>query len=426
MAGKNLYTFSSLNCTDAGAPKATPSSYSGIAQNGNGFIGRDSLSYLSPGIINVVNDFQWTTSPQGATGRQEVPRIELREKRLKTNAIIAAAAYYLMSASGTIGALGSRVQSVLSGYRWGPQIWNLFGGAGNESANFLGSIMGGGGGKSFDTSIVSSATRLFLNQDLSSIISTQLDGLNSELLRPYEGLYITEDTGFRYILPYFDDQQTLVTNAFSVNDEMFGPSSLLGKAVSKVRGATEALAKLAYFTEPGLYIEKPKFYNFKSSGDRITFSFPLINTGWSTYDDVKLNWQLAFLLSYQNVPNRRTRELIDPSVIYEVSIPGVKYIPYAYISQLKVDYLGSRRQMNLEVPSRSGAKSITTIVPEAYIITITLEGLVAETQNFLMAVLEGKQDIVSVVSYDRFNPFSESKRIFEDELSGLGAFAQTS
>lgn len=423
--GKNLYTFSSLNCTDAGAPKATPASYSGIAQNGNGFIGRDSLSFLSPGIINVVNDFQWTTSPQGASSRQEVPRIELREKRLKTNAIIAAAAYYLMSASGSIGALGNRVNSVLSGYRYGPQIANFFGNAGSATANFLGSLAGGSGSGSFDTSIISSATKLFLNQDLSSILSTQLEGLNSELLRPYEGLYITEDTGFRYLLPYFDDQQTLISNSFSVNDEMLGPNSLLGKAVSKIRGATEALAKLAYFTEPGLYIEKPKFYNFKASGDTISFSFPLINTGWSTYDDVRLNWQLAFLLSYQNVPNRRTRELIDPSVIYEVSIPGVKYIPFAYMKSIKVDYLGSRRQMNLEVPARGGVKTITTIVPEAYVITISLEGLVAETQNFLMAVLEGKQDIVSVVSYDRFNPFSESKRIFEDELRGLGAFANT-
>lgn len=420
--GKNLYSFSSLNCTDAGAPKAVPASYSGVAQYGNGFVGKDSVSYSSSGIINVVNDFQWTTSPQGASYRQEVPRIELREKRLKTNAIIAAAAYYLMSASGTIGSLGNRLNSVLSGSRWGQTISNLLGNAGSASANFLGSLGGSSGNSSFDSSIISSATKLFTNADLSSILTTQLDGLNSELLRPYEGLYITEDTGFRYLLPYFDDSQTLVSNAFSTNDDMFGPSSLLGKAVSKIRSATEALAKLAYFTEPGLYIEKPKFYNFKSSGDKISFTFPLINTGWSTYDDVKLNWQLAFLLSYQNVPNRRTRELIDPSVIYEVSIPGVKYIPYAYIQSLKIDYLGSRRQMNLEVPGRSGTKTVTTIVPEAYVITINLEGLVAETQNFLMAVLEGKQDIVSVVSYDKFNPFSEAKRIYEDELSGLGAF----
>ena len=67
-----------------------------------GHIAQDSQS-LS--LINVVNDFQWTTTK--LTGRQGVPCIYLREKRLKTNALVSQSIYYSLAMSGTAGgALG--------------------------------------------------------------------------------------------------------------------------------------------------------------------------------------------------------------------------------------------------------------------------------------------------------------------------------
>lgn len=415
--GKNLFTFDALKCTNAGAPRAVPSSYSGVAINGNGFISRDSFVGYQSGIINVVNDFQWTTSPP-TQGRQEVPRIELRERRLKTNAIIAAAAYYLISASGSAGRFGSRLGAALEGSSFGRAIDALFSNVGSTgSSSFLGNL-GVGGTGAFENSIISTASRLFTGRSISDIFSSRIEGLGDPLLEPYEGLYITEDTKFKYIFPYFNDMQAMVQNSFEVNNEMFNENTVLGRAVTQVRNATESLARLASFTEPGLYIERPKFYAFKSDGDSISFSFPLINTGWATYDDVRLNWQLAFLLGYQNRPNRKTREIIDPSVIYEVAIPGVKYMPYAYMSSLRVDYVGARRQLNLDVPTQSGNKKISTIVPDAYIISITLNGLVADSQNFLAAVLDGKQDVVSVLQYNDFNPFTKMKESFESGLGG--------
>ena len=411
----NLYNFTKLNCTNAGAPRATPVSYASVSQNGNGYIQRDSLSNVQTGIINVVNDFQWTTSPPGASSRQEVPRIELREKRLKTNSVIAAAAYYLMSVSGTAGTLLGRTGSAPQGASVWSTLDALFNSGSSAIGNFFGRV-GNSGKALFESSLLNSASKFFTGQDLSSMLSSTIEGLGDPLLEPYDGLYITEDTKFSYVLPYFNDLQVLVQNSFNVNDEMLTQNTLLGRTINTVRSAAESLARMAHFTEPGLYIERPKFYQFKQTGDTVTFSFPLINTGFSTYDDVRLNWQLVFLLTYQNRPNRRTRELIDPACIYEVNIPGVKYIPFAFISNLKIDYLGARRQMELDVPTQNGAGTIVTIVPDAYIVTITLEGLVADTQNFLASMLGGKQDVVSVVSYDQFNPFSQAQDIFEQNL----------
>jgi hypothetical protein len=378
--GKNLYTLQNLNCTDAGAPKAVPQSYSGVAQNSNGYINRDSVSGQGgAGIINVVNDFQWTASPQGASFRQEVPRIQLREKRLKTNAILAAAAYYLMSAAGSTGRIGDALQSGALGSA-GQSLSNLGGSVGD----FLGGVIS--------------------NSVVGDVLNQNIESLGMDTLKPYEGLYITEDTGFKYIFPYFDDVQQMMTNGFSTNDDMLGPSTILGRTVSTIRDAAESMARLASFAEPGLYIERPKFYNFKPDGDIISFSFPLINTGWSTYDDVGINWQLAFLLAYQNNPNRRTREIIEPPCIYEVSIEGLKYMPFAYMRNLIIKYVGSRRAMELNVP---GGGTITTIIPDAYMIEITMQGLVADSRNFLHAALTKKGDIVSVASPGSFNLFSE-------------------
>ena len=378
---KNLYRLDTLNCSDGGAPKAVPTSYSGISQNGNGFINRDSIGGGASGVINVVNDFQWTTSPPGAVHRQEVPRILLREKRLKRNALISAASYYLMSAAGSTGRAGD--------------------------------FLAGGGFGSIGQSISSATQQVFggvaggIASGISNLIGN-FETLGSSVLAPYEGLYITEDTGFRYVFPYFNDTQTSFINSFQVNDAMLRDDTILGKARNTLRTVAESLARLTSFMEPGLYIERPKFFGFKETGDTISFTFPLINTGWSTFDDVKINWQLAFLLAYQNNPNRRTREVIDPPMIYEVSIPGIKYIPYAYVKSLSVKFLGARRAYKLDVP---GAGNISTIVPDAYVFEIVLEGLVADTKNFMYASLTNKNDVVSVGSANTTNIFSEVSNV---------------
>jgi hypothetical protein len=74
-------------------------------------------------------------------------------------------------------------------------------------------------------------------------------------------------------------------------------------------------------------------------------------------------------------------------------IPGVKYIPYAFISSLSVSFMGSRRSYNIDSPS--GGR-IQTIIPDAYMITIELKGLIAESQNFLYHMLNENQGKVTV------------------------------
>jgi len=78
-----------------------------------------------------------------------------------------------------------------------------------------------------------------------------------------------------------------------------------------------------------------------------------------------------------------------------VTIPGVKYMPFSFISSLGVAYKGTRRMMKINVPasikSGGGISNITTnfqtIVPEAYEISITLQGLVTDSKNFMYSLV---------------------------------------
>ena len=122
-------------------------------------------------------------------------------------------------------------------------------------------------------------------------------------------------------------------------------------------------------------------------GRAVNFRFPLLNT--NNPDDIARNWQLIFGLIYQNRPGRVSKSIIDQPVIYEVVIPGVTFMPYAFVSRLSVRFLGSRRNMAFNVPildeNNIDIGEIETTVPDAYEVDMTIQSLNDETRNMLYA-----------------------------------------
>ena len=394
---KNLFQFenSSSGDTPTGSPRLVPSG-GGILQTlSKNFLKNDSISSSSNGMIDVVNGFYWTTSQQSS--RQDVPYGMIKEKRLKNNALIAQLAYYSAIVSEKGGTLLGRASNLISnsGAASGPlggalvnSAGRLFSGAGQK---LLGAVSSFGKGV-LGTGILQALT----GKSAEGIIGSLTGELaSSDVLAPYEGLYLTEDTKFVYKFPYFDNQLLALQNAFGSDDSIL--KSTLGQLATQGFGTAENIISSMGIMEPGVYIEKPKVFNFASGGDTVTFNFPLINTGWSTFEDVQKNWQLIYLLTYQNRPNRRTRDLIDPPCLYEVMLPGVKYMPYAFISRMSVNFLGSRRSYYIKIPSvGGGTNKIQTIIPDAYDISISFTSLIAESQNFLYHMLYENQNKVNV------------------------------
>jgi len=364
-------------------------------------IGQSTATPLG-GVVDVVKSFYWTSSKLDAA-RQEVPRIILSEKRLKSNALISQLKY-------SFGVTRSNVNGIVN---------NLPENLSNPLQKWASKTIDAAANSEAGQAVTDSYNSLDFLQDNNDIYKS------NPYLIPYQNLYITEPTGWEFILPYFDNYNNSALNAFS-ND--MGGSTGLSFLKQGVDIATDIADITSVLRSPTqiTFVEKAKFYNYPTEGEEFTFGFPLINTGAATFNDVVRNWQLLFLLLYNNKPSRRNVSVIDPPVLYQVEIPGVKFLPFCYISSIAVDFQGSRREINFNLsttenlnvdasvptvgPTRkgetlpdqavrwfnnqSGQKNVSTIIPDAYSVKITIKSLLPETKNFMYTVLN-KNNIVS-------------------------------
>jgi hypothetical protein len=197
---------------------------------------------------------------------------------------------------------------------------------------------------------------------------------------PYEGLYSPEETKFNYTFPYYTSLLKSKDSSFSEGYSGDGKGALptfLDNLSNKYKARDPKKGARA-LVEPGMYIEKTQFYNFGKNEESISFSFPLLNT--ISQEQINENYQFLFLLIYQNTMYRKDRSAFIPPCIYEVLVPGTRYIKWAYISRLSVSFLGTRRMVEVD----SGIGVFKTIVPEAYNVNITVTGLHEEAGNFLI------------------------------------------
>ena len=170
--------------------------------------------------------------------------------------------------------------------------------------------------------------------------------------------------------------------------------------------ATDVASFISTLNNPAqiTFIEKTKYYNYPTEGEDITVEFPLINTGQVSYSDVVKNWQFLFLLLYQNRPGKTSANTVDQPVIYQVEVPGAKFFPYCFIQSLNIEFMGSRRELNIKIPvadtvssdlgdvgqdlgTAASYQSIPAIIPDAYKVTISLKSMLANSKNFMQHMI---------------------------------------
>jgi len=318
--------------------------------------------------VNVVDNFAWTHSPKSA--RDDVPIMMLREKRIQVNPQLNQIANNLFVATEKAGRGTQQLKNMMP-QELADKIKNNKVKAENEL-----------GGKILD---VSKKLGNFANQVASS------KGTGG-VLGPYEELYYTKDTGFVYSLPYMEEQFKSVSNSFGGSGNSNISGDLLMKMGTTLSKGVADLAQGFNITDPGTYVEQPQLYDFGGREKKsYTCTFPLINT--HSFNDVIRNWQLIFLLVYQNTPNRLTRDLINPPCIYEANLDGTWYSKYAFVSRVDVKFLGATRKMALPIPTEAASDgtgdvsrssfNVQTIIPDAYQVSVTMTEIFSETQNFL-------------------------------------------
>lgn len=347
------------------APDLVGTNQSGLVGK---FLGLDG-SKGSVDHVNVVDNFAWTQSPKSS--RDDVPIMMLREKKIQVNPQLNQIANNLYVAAEKSGRGAQQLKNVMP-QELADKIKNNNVKAENEL-----------GGKILD---FSKKIGGFMNQAAAS------KG-GGGVLGPYENLYYTKDTGFVYSLPYMEEQFKNVGNTFGPGGD--SQSAVRDAMIKMGVKASEAMRNVATgfnISDPGTYVEQPYLYDF-GNRERKTYTctFPLINT--NSFNDVIKNWQLIFLLIYQNTPNRLTRDLIDPPCIYEANLDGTWYSKYSYVSRVDVKFLGATRRMSLPIPTEVASDGtgdinrnsfeVKTIIPDAYQVSVTLTEIFPETQNFL-------------------------------------------
>ena len=320
-------------------------------------------------MIDVVNDYEWTTTPR--SGRGTAPYIIMREMQPKTGAELQRAIYAVDSlfdgVSNTGRDIGKLAEKATSTF--------------NNAASLKSVI-------NFTTEKFSDVAKYI--DDCKSKFK-QYIGVESEMklseqsyLAAYKDLYNCDYTGWNFKLPYFENNPlTTPQNTFAGGSHKTGAGYLADGAemLNNIIGGVNATFAQVISNEERS-TETPKSYSMAADGTQFSFKFPLLNTG-DEYQ-AATNYQLVQLLKYQSRPYRSTRNLIVPVNIYEVFIPGMRYIPYAFIRNVNIEFQGVRMPLDMQIMFDDKPTNITAIVPEAYMVNIELQSLTNETGNFMI------------------------------------------
>ena len=326
-------------------------------------------STSTPSVISVYDSFDWSTTPYGNAGfdKNLIPRAFLGEYRMKNDSILQALLYFgTVTAQGgnlTVGTAADKAAAAIA--EAAPDL-KL---AGIDVVNMMASV------KKRFSGLVAPAANF-----LSPTDSTNLT--KNAWMKPYEGLYSLESTPFQYVLPYFDNK--------GIQDVMAGYSdisypTMIGDVLANAANVAQGAANVARIVAPGQYVERPKIFDMTSSGyPMVTITFPLLNT--QSYESAVQNYQLLWLLVFQNTPQRVSKTLVDLPKIYEVNVPGVSHLKFSFMEEMHVEFIGARRQVDIQMPDNSVDLNTTAqiIMPDAYQVKMVFRSLTINSANLML------------------------------------------
>ena len=337
--------------------------------------------------IDVIRDFSWfaggTSSALTQAAIAKIPNLFMVEKEQILDSQLAQALYYFESAQKDI----ENAQEVTSQMKQ----WLLGDGEDNGilrqlAANGLDGIGSG-------LSLINRGAE-FLSQNLAGASDAEAKRLTQNYLRSLIGLYLTKDTGFKYCLPYFENPPTITNNWGSADNQ-----GLLRGAINTGMDMVNEVSQAVNLSQPGVYIQEAKYYNFNDEGPSLTVTIPLFNTvkRGSKVPYIQ-NYEFLWLLTYQNKPYKTSFARTMPPKMYDVTLPGLVNMPYAYIKSLRVDFKGTVRNKSFYI---NGLGNITAPIPDAYEVTIELQSLILDYANLMVGEGFGVRIIDNEVSVGR-------------------------
>jgi hypothetical protein len=289
---------------------------------------------------DVVKEYDWTSSPRGSGMRGKAPRVWVKSYKLKSNQIMQAIQGFV--AIATEGGSGDA-----------KSFYDKMYGEATEPED------------DFNFPFFSDNVRSFSNT-FGDTFQNGIGGSGGIGGNIFEGAKSIVG-GVGQVLN-LSDGASLKSAAGSV-------ASAAGNALKgNIKGAgadiISAAKTMGSSGNPGTYIESPMFYQFEKNDGPLEVSFVLSNT--INADSIEKNKTLIHKLTEINRPLRKNSIAVDPPRIYQVKVPGHRFIRWAYCNNFSVNLLGTRREIN------------GVIVPEAYQITMSFQSLTLEHAGFLL------------------------------------------
>ena len=172
-----------------------------------------------------------------------------------------------------------------------------------------------------------------------------------------------------------------------------GSQSLADKVAKTASGAASGVAKTLGLNPgrqtigtPGSYIETPKFYQYSNTDNGLQVGFTLSNT--LEDDSIDKNFKFICDFTKMNRPYRYGPIGMDFPAIYNLVVPGLRYIQWAYLENFEVSLLGNRRRIG------------TRVIPEAYVCNFTFRSLTVEPANFVEEICDNRD---AFGDFDRYS-----------------------
>lgn len=207
-------------------------------------------------------------------------------------------------------------------------------------------------------------------------------------MQGYAGLFDFENpTTFEYTFPYFSDTANEVQSSWSSLDILEKIKGIIGGG-GAIQKAIDVgmLGYEANYPRVGI-MDRPKLWQ-ESTPRSINIKFPLYNT--VKVEDIERNWELCYLLLYQNMFNKRDFITAVPPVFYTAYIPGQFFSIAMYVSDLKIYNRGNIRMYQINGKWRN--------IPDVYEIDMTLTDMIMPSQNMLAQVLREAPVSVQLLS----------------------------
>ena len=375
--------------------------------------------------VDIHKNYSWTLSPLAA--RQYVPVIEITEYKQVLSSELVALAYNLRGNIDNVRVAAATLPTTLraAGSVAGTTVSSIAGSFGILAAGIkIGTGIADAGATAGNWVKDNLNLNFTKNEAAQESKKDSIESKDSSL-DPYIGLYAIEPTNWAYRMPYFHKDNFAQTNAWGapgkdVQNDLNKAFSGGGKA--KEEGGDESsdadesgktgsglglMSRLAAFSKAAIgatggasTIEIPQAYKGPGPAetDTITVKFQLYNT--VNYADIKKNWEFCYLFSYQNLPNRKGINLLDPPCLYKVTIPGYRQFPMCMVTSLKITNLGSVRLIDIvadTLATESNRGPNIKLIPEAYDIEIIFKHAFFSSRN-LFAFAENPDGVVSVTT----------------------------